>query len=396
MGGIFLIQEGGKLVKMSEQPYPTEDLLQELLASYPDLLAGDQMNDSAPRRWLLVTREMGVPGEEEGSDRWSLDHLFLDQDAIPTLVEVKRSSDTRIRRELIGQMLDYAANAVVYWPVEQIQAKFERRCEQEQVNPTTALSAHLAEEGEPSEFWQKVKLNLQAGRVRMVFVADEIPVEVRRVVEFLNGQMNPAEVLAVEVKQYVGGGMRSLVPRVLGQTVAAQEKKSGGSSKQEKISEEEFLRTYAEARNQQETVLVRRLIVWSKESGLEPNFKRSAQTTWFPPSIKLNGLPRCPFYVDVSGDIWLQMVTLRDYQPFDNQEKREELRKKLNGLPGVDVPQDRITGYPKIPLAQLTDGPNADKLIETLTWLIGELRSGTSTSADAPPSPERGDTRGNG
>ena len=32
---------------------------------------------------------------------------------MPTLVEVKRSSDTRIRREVVGQMLHYAANAVV-------------------------------------------------------------------------------------------------------------------------------------------------------------------------------------------------------------------------------------------------------------------------------------------
>jgi hypothetical protein len=34
----------------------------------------------------------------------------FDQNAVPTLVEVKRSSDTRIRREVVGQMLDYAAN----------------------------------------------------------------------------------------------------------------------------------------------------------------------------------------------------------------------------------------------------------------------------------------------
>lgn len=65
---------------------------------------------------------MGIPGEEGGGERWSVDHLFLDQDAIPTLVEVKRSSDTRIRREVVGQMLDYAANAVVYWPAESIRA----------------------------------------------------------------------------------------------------------------------------------------------------------------------------------------------------------------------------------------------------------------------------------
>jgi hypothetical protein len=28
----------------------------------------------------------------ERAGRWSLDHLFLDQDAIPTLVEVKRGT----------------------------------------------------------------------------------------------------------------------------------------------------------------------------------------------------------------------------------------------------------------------------------------------------------------
>jgi len=32
---------------------------------------------------------MGIPSEEEGSDRWSLDHLFLDQDAIPILMPVQ-------------------------------------------------------------------------------------------------------------------------------------------------------------------------------------------------------------------------------------------------------------------------------------------------------------------
>jgi len=57
---------------------------------------------------------------EEGGDCWFVDHLLIDQDGIPTLVEVKRSTDTRIRREVVGQMLDYAANAVVYWPVETI------------------------------------------------------------------------------------------------------------------------------------------------------------------------------------------------------------------------------------------------------------------------------------
>ncbi len=215
-GGIFLIQDDGRLVEMKEQPYDSEELLQELLEKYPDLLAGDQIDSDEPRKWLLVSREAGLASEEEGRERWSVDHLFLDQDAIPTLVEVKRSSDTRIRREVIGQMLDYAANAVVYWPVETIQAKFETRCETHGYNPDGILKEFLGTDGDLQMFWQTVKTNLQAGRVRLVFVADEIPGELRRIVEFLNSQMDPAEVLAVEIRQYISEGLKTLVPELWG------------------------------------------------------------------------------------------------------------------------------------------------------------------------------------
>src|SRR5205807_3676482 len=142
--------------------------------------AGDQINLEEPRRWLLVTREMAVPGEQDGAGRWSLDHLFLDQDAIPTLVEVKRSSDSRIRREVIGQMLDYAANAVAYWPVEQVKARFEARCESVGTDPESELFDLLGEQKDAEAFWTEVKTNLQAGRVRLVFVADIIPTELQR------------------------------------------------------------------------------------------------------------------------------------------------------------------------------------------------------------------------
>ncbi len=196
-GGIFLLQETGELVDMTEQEYDSEDLLQGLLEKYPRLLPGDQIDSAAPRRWLLVSREVAVPSEEEGAGRWSVDHLFLDQDAIPTLVEVKRSSDTRIRREVVGQMLDYAANAVVYWPVADIRAKFEANCSGD---PEEVIGEFLGPEAEPEEFWQRVKTNLQAGKIRLLFVADEIPTVLRRIVEFLNAQMTQAEVLAVEIK----------------------------------------------------------------------------------------------------------------------------------------------------------------------------------------------------
>lgn len=224
---IFSIEEDGHLLQMDEEACRTEDEFQDLLSNYPELLGGDEIDSSSPRRWLLVKREMGVPAGEEGEERWSLDHLFLDQDGVPTLVEVKRISDTRIRRTVVAQMLDYAANAVVYWPVERIRAAFEAG----EADAAEKLAGLLGEGSDPEQFWAKVKTNLQAGRIRMLFVADAIPPELRRIVEFLNEQMDPAEVLAVEIRRYVGGGVRTLVPRVIGQTAEAETRKRGGADR---------------------------------------------------------------------------------------------------------------------------------------------------------------------
>src|SRR4051812_46642611 len=225
---IYSINTDGSFTSLDYADYDSEALLQRLLAEYPDLLAGDQMSASSPRRWLLVSREHGVPGEAGGTDRWSVDHLFLDQDAVPTLVEVKRSSDTRIRREVVGQMLDYAANAVTYWSVETLRAKLALEAERRGHTSSDLVATLLDQEPDEDQiegFWTQVATNLQAGRVRMVFVADVIPAELRRVVEFLNVQMRPAEVLAVEIRQYLGGGIRTLVPRVIGRTAVADGRK---------------------------------------------------------------------------------------------------------------------------------------------------------------------------
>ena len=77
MGGIYLIQSDDQLVEMTEQAYDSEDLLQVLLARYPSILAGDQVNPSAPRRWLLVRREFGVPASGGGGGRQWDEETFM-------------------------------------------------------------------------------------------------------------------------------------------------------------------------------------------------------------------------------------------------------------------------------------------------------------------------------
>ncbi len=232
---IFLVDQDKKeLVPVEETGYAVEEELQVYLADYPDLLPGDQINPEDPRRWLLVAREMGIPGEEAGGDKWSLDHLFLDQDGTPTFVECKRSSDTRARREVVAQMLDYAANGVQYWPIDRLrQAATETAQKQgksidEQIQVLLQLENADPETIGPivADYWSRVEAKLRAGKVRLIFVADEAPRELRRLVEFLNEKMNDVEVLAVEMKQFLGRKAPAvLVPRVVGLTETARARK---------------------------------------------------------------------------------------------------------------------------------------------------------------------------
>jgi hypothetical protein len=235
-GRIFLIgQQENDWVPMVETPYDQEEILQHALAQYPDLLPGDQINPESPRRWLLVRRELGVPGTADGGGIWSLDHLFLDQDGIPTFVECKRASDTRSRREVVAQMLDYAANGTEYWPIDRLRQAATETANSRNLDIDAQIELLLALDGDEVEeveerikaFWGQVEANLRQGRIRLLFVADVIPRELRRLVEFLNDKMTDVEVLAVEVKQFLGHGQRAMVPRVIGLTEASREKKPG-------------------------------------------------------------------------------------------------------------------------------------------------------------------------
>jgi hypothetical protein len=243
---IFVIGTDG-FEEVVREPYESEDLLQKLLEEYPEVMAGDLLDPNETPRFLFVGREVGVPDAEDAANRWALDHLFIDQNAIPTLVEVKRSSDTRIRREVVGQMLDYAANAQLYWPLDRVR-RLAEECLGDAEKLTEAVLDLLGLEQDDTsdvaveEFWEQVGNNLRLGQVRLVFVADAIPSELRRIIEFLNEQMQRVHVVGLELAQYKGkGDLQILVPRAVGQTESARAAKSRTSRSGSLTSEAAFV-----------------------------------------------------------------------------------------------------------------------------------------------------------
>ena len=370
-GEIFLIGSDDVMVVLSETPYDDEAFLQSLLERYPNVLAGDS-GDTANRRWVLVRREIGVAAEEGGAARFSLDHLFLDQDAVPTLVEVKRSSDTRIRREVVGQMLDYAANAVSYWPIENLRTSFEETCALSSTDPAQALEVLLGADADPEEFWASVEANLRSGRVRLVFVADALPVELRRVIEFLNEQMSPAEVIGIEVRQYVGGDSRALVPHVVGQTAQAEQSRRKSSV----WDEQRFLDELRVSATPEEARVAEQLMEWS--SVHLPNVKWGSGQTFgsFNPYVTLGRVTYRPIGIYTDGpSLNVRVDLLKDKPPFTDEKRQQELRQRLHDN-HFNVSEEKwLTDWPTVNLREFVDADALSRLVDMLTWLIDEIRA---------------------
>src|SRR5665648_722837 len=107
-GKIYIIKKDDELVPMDEKKHARELDFQKLIKKYPDLIPGDQIDSENPRRWLYIGEEVHFPTLGGGDLR--LDLLFLDQDGIPTLVELKRSENNELNRDVASQILEYEAN----------------------------------------------------------------------------------------------------------------------------------------------------------------------------------------------------------------------------------------------------------------------------------------------
>lgn len=229
----ILILEGKDVRRLPARPFRAglfgetlEAALQALIERHPEVLPGRQMDlgSEDPPRFVLLRREMPVAG-------WSLDHLLADQRAVLTLVETKLAENPEARREVIGQIMEYAANARMLWGGGRARELAEEYWQRREGKPVDeVIREGLGVDAE--KFWALLERNLREGRIRLIVAADELTPEVRRIIEYLNEEMETAEIFGLEIQCFgeKDGGTLVFVPRLVGQTQAAADRKAGTGS----------------------------------------------------------------------------------------------------------------------------------------------------------------------
>jgi len=193
---------GGEWAPPSVTSYSTEAHLQSVLGSQPSLLPGV---GASP----VAVREI-----QTGSG--PLDVLVIDVDGQITLVECKLASNSEIRREIVGQVLDYASSL---WRMSF--DDLDSRWRQRHPDQLGILDALDLDGEEASSVATAIEQNLAAGRFNVVLAVDVINNGLRRIVEFLNDRTaSDLSIVAIQLRYARHDDVEILVPTVYGSELA--------------------------------------------------------------------------------------------------------------------------------------------------------------------------------
>jgi len=163
--------------------------------------------------------------------------------------------------------------------------------------------------------------------------------------------------------------LKTLIPIVHGQTG----KKDNNSGSKKQWDEESFFKELKSRRNVEEAEIARKILDWARDKLpriLWGNGKIDGSIL-----LDLNGERYCPIAIWTYGKIEIQFQWLMNKSPFNDEMKRKELLNRLNQIPGVEIPEKAITRRPNIFLSKFKEDSSLTKLLETLDWVVQEMKS---------------------
>jgi hypothetical protein len=324
-----------------------------------------------------------------------VEHLFLAQDAAPTVVETLRAGDTRAHGDLFGQILYYAANAALWWPRDALRAAFSAQHLSSGVDDDETLTRMVGSGVSPEAFWADVEANLAAGRVRMVLVVDEVQAELARMVDFLNAQLRDAEVWILEIRQLAGPSGRLLQTAVVGRrgdapaatvprkapSVRAEARAEArvaapapavAAARAEVTSREAWLSSLRAKCDEQEAAVLDDLLRWMSEQYGATSVSAAPQAT-FRLAVKEGGKDRFPFGLTDTKAAAIHLGSLSATRAYEGEEARRGLIHEIaaTGLPVSDVD---LKGDLRIPLKDLAPPSVRTQVLAVLDGVIETLR----------------------
>ncbi|MBY8825493.1 hypothetical protein [Sphingomonas colocasiae] len=158
-----------------------EDMLRDLLFDHPAMLPVHDI-DPGYGSLISVAKELVIPGVGR------IDALLVDEHGRLVIVECKLWRNPQARREVVGQILDYARE-LAHFSYEDLQRQISAATKR----PGNVLYELVRDSGatiDEARLVDQVSRDLAAGRFLLLIVGDGITEGTSRIGEYLNGHAN--------------------------------------------------------------------------------------------------------------------------------------------------------------------------------------------------------------
>lgn len=203
-----------KLDLVATQGGVSEARLQELVHNHPGCLPIDEIDPSF-KSPIAICRELRTPAG-------SIDNLLVTPSGFPILVECKLWRNPESRREVVGQIVDYAKE-LKRWTSLELQRAVNARLG---VSGNAVLDLVRAADASVDEiaFNDALSLNLRRGRFLLLILGDGIREGVEAIVDYLKGHSGlhfSLGLVEMPIFALPDGGLL-VTPRVLARTVSIE------------------------------------------------------------------------------------------------------------------------------------------------------------------------------
>lgn len=193
-----------------------EEWLQSILAETPSVLpTADIAPIFAPL--LGIAREVRLKTDDNNSGR--IDNLYISKHGHLVIVETKLWNNPEARREVVGQILDYAKE-VKDWDYEKLNAIYREYNKAKGSLFDALVAAGYQQQENEADFIDTVNTNIRNAQFLLMIVGDGIRSGVEKIAEYLNASPDMHHRLALcELEVYeLGNGRRLVVPQLTTKT----------------------------------------------------------------------------------------------------------------------------------------------------------------------------------
>jgi hypothetical protein len=214
MPSIIVRYPDGRTSAVKSKPFVYEELLERSIADIPELLPLEVISDEAAYYQTL--------GRQWPAGTGIADVILVGSDGVLTIVETKLKRNPEHRREVIAQLLEYAAY-LSEWTIHDIARRTEAYYSSEDIPAARRglsfddlLKEFLEDsEGTVEAFRATIEQNLKSGRLRLIVAVDEVGEQAQKIVTFLNANSN-FDIFLLQITAYDEGDRNIFVPALYG------------------------------------------------------------------------------------------------------------------------------------------------------------------------------------